>query len=273
MTLPTGGFGNGIGRESSSPPQGLAPLVDQVYEELLDAIVERRLPPGMRLIPGSLAHELGVSVTPVKIALTRLIADGLVTSVSRRGVFVSQLDPDQLEDIFEARLFLETGAARAYFDRVTPEFLDALQKAAHDYETLAATGGDHLRRLLGDLDRDFHRLIVRLTGNDHVMRWYEQANVHIQGHRSVIPGERYEATIREHEAIVQAFQSRNAEMAVEALRLHLANAKAHLILMLRTATMMAPRVRRLHAGREEEKISHRSHDATKALQGESITTG
>jgi DNA-binding GntR family transcriptional regulator len=225
--------------------QRLILLVDQVYEELLDAVVEGRLPPGTRLIPGTLARELGVSPTPVKLALTRLIADGLVTGLSRRGVYVAQHDSQQLEHLFEARLFIETGAARDYFDRVTPDFVEALDRAAQAYAELAATGADHNRRQLGDLDRDFHRQIVSLVGNEHVTQWYEQANIHIQGHRAVIPRERYEATIREHDNIVRAFRSGSADRAVEALRIHLANAKAHLLLILRTAGSRVPRVRRL----------------------------
>jgi DNA-binding GntR family transcriptional regulator len=239
--------GDRVAKRSPVSNQGLALLADQVYEELLDAVVERRLPPGTRLIPGNLARDLGVSATPVKLALTRLIADGLVTGLSRRGVFVAQHDSAQLEDLFRARLFLETSVAQQFFDRVTPSFADGLGRAATAYADLAVTGGDHNRRQLGDLDRDFHRLIVRLADNEHITRWYEQANVHIQGHRSVVPRERYEATIREHDAIVGAFVSGSVNLAVDALQIHLANAKAHLLLMLQTAAAQAPRVRRLRS--------------------------
>lgn len=183
-------------------------LADLVYDELLDAIVERRLPPGTRLLPASLAADLGVSVTPVKLALARLAADGLVTGQSRRGVFVSELDSDQLEALFEARLFLETGAARDYFHNVTPAFLENLEQTAREYQALIEESSQEPpRRRLGDTDRDFHRLIVRLTANEHIIRWYEQANIHIQGHRLVSLRERYEASINEHRAIVEAFWS------------------------------------------------------------------
>lgn len=234
---------NGVAVERSQQAAGLVSLADQVYEELLDAIVERRLPPGTRLVPSTLARELGVSPTPVKLALERLSADGLVTDRSRRGMFVAQLDSNQIGALFEARLFLETGAARDYFDRVTPEFLDELERLTRAYQELAELGGDHFRRRLGDIDRELHRLIVRLTGNEHIIRWYEQANVHIQGHRLVMPRERYEATINEHRAIVEAFRSGSPEQAVDALRTHLNNARAHLLLMLQIAGTQAPRLR------------------------------
>ena len=257
--------------QSTTVNQGLVLLADQVYEELLDAIVEGRLPPGTRLFPGALAGDLGVSTTPIKLALTRLVADGLVTGRSRRGLFVAHHDQRQLEQLFEARLFIETGAARDYFDRVTPAFVDTLDLTARAYAELAMAGGDHNRRQLGDLDRDFHRLIVGLTDNEHVTQWYEQANVHIQGHRSVIPRERYEATFREHDDIVRAFRSGRADWAVEALRVHLANAKTHLLLMLRTAGVQAPTVRRLR-NTSSAKVPQRSYGRAANVEAELMTS-
>lgn len=223
---------------------GTASLADLAYEELLDAIAERRLPPGTRLFPTSLAGELGVSATPVKLAIARLASDGLVTIVARRGMFVAEFDAKQLESIFEARLFLEVGASRDSFQRVTPEFVADLDRLAREYLDLAEAGGEGLRWRLGDVDRAFHRTIVALTENDHILRWYEQANIHIQGQREVMPTERYLATIREHAAIVDAFRRGDQAGTVAALTDHLQQAKAHLLRMLQTAAM-TPTVRRL----------------------------
>ena len=236
--------------DARGPASGAVPLTDLVYDELLDAIVEQRLPPGARLVTGTLAAELGVSPTPVKLALTRLAADGLVTIRSRRGMQVARPDFAQLEALYEARLFLETGAARDYFRNVTPEFVENLERAAREYREILEHGGEHPRRQLGDKDRELHRLIVRLSRNELIIRWYEQANIHIQGHRSAYPAERYEATIREHQAIVDAFREGGAEDAVEALSIHLANAKAHLLRVLGSAPTDVPRLRNVRVGGE-----------------------
>lgn len=229
------------------------PLTDLVYDELLDAIVEQRLPPGMRLITGTLATELGVSPTPVKLALTRLAADGLVIVQSRRGARVARPDFAQLEALYEARLFLETGAARDYFHNVTPAFVEDLERTAREYQEIIERGGEHLRRPLGDKDREFHRLIVRLTRNELITRWYEQANIHIQGHRSVYPAERYRATVCEHQAIVDAFRSGGSEDAIAALRVHLVHAKAYLLHVLGAA--QSPRLRNVRKGGEATDAS------------------
>src|SRR5579883_510802 len=204
--------GTGTGGWRSHPPAAL--LVDLVYDELLDAIVERRLPPGTRLVPQVLARELGVSATPVKLALTRLAADGLVTDRARRGMSVAQLGPEEMETLFNARLFLEAGAAWSFFHNVTDDLVEAMEASAAAYEQVDRGGGEHLRRRLGDADRELHRFIVRLTRNEVILRWYEQVNIHIQGHQSAYPRERYEATIREHAAIVAAFRERDRDRAV-----------------------------------------------------------
>lgn len=238
---------NGVDSGARGSGSGLASLTDLVYEELLDAIIEQRLPPGTRVVPGTLAAELGVSPTPVRLALTRLAADGLVTVRSRRGMQVSRPDVAQIEGLYEARLFLEVGAARDYFRNVTPEFIANLQSAAQEYEEIIAQGGDGLRRRLGDKDRELHRLIVHLTRNELIIRWYERANIHIQGHRSAYPSERYGATVREHRAIVDAFREGGPEDAIAALREHLANAKAYLLHMLGTASQ-PPRLRNIRKG-------------------------
>lgn len=221
------------------------PLTDLVYDELLDAIVEQRLPPGTRLITGTLATELGVSPTPVKLALTRLAADGLVIVQSRRGARVARPDFAQLEALYEARLFLETGAARDYFHNVTPAFVEDLERTAREYQEIIERGGEHLRRPLGDKDREFHRLIVRLTRNELITRWYEQANIHIQGHREVAPDERYRASIDEHQAIVAGFREGNRQHAVAALQVHLLNAKDYLTRMLHLDTSRQPRLHQI----------------------------
>ena len=180
-------------------------LADLAYAELLDAIVEQRLPPLVRLNPERLAKQMGISPTPVKLALTRLTSEGLATLVSRRGFFVTQLNPSELVSLFEARLLLETSAVRDHFDRVTPRFVQQLQEAAREHQRLCENNVDNLSRLLGAASGRFHSLMVGLNGNAFVMRWHEQAIIHLRAYQSRDPGERYQIPISEHSAIVEAF--------------------------------------------------------------------
>ncbi len=222
---------------------GWTSLADLAYQELLGAIVEGRLPPGLRLVPEALGRELGISPTPVKAALNRLVWQGIVTDLPRRGMYVAELTIEELLGLFEARRVLEMAAARDYFDRVTPRFLDQLAQTAEAYEQLVAEQGERLRRHTRSVDHEFHRLIVSLTGSAHVMRWYEQTNMHIQAYRAADPAGRYAATIREHRAIVAGFRSGDPEQAVAAIRLHIQNAQTYYEGVLRQITAEQPRLR------------------------------
>ena len=220
-------------------------LADLAYAELLDAIVEQRLPPLVRLNPERLAKQMGISPTPVKLALTRLTSEGLATLVSRRGFFVTQLNPSELVSLFEARLLLETSAVRDHFDRVTPRFVQQLQEAAREYQRLCENNVDNLSRLLGAASGRFHSLIVGLNGNAFVMRWHEQAIIHLRAYQSRDPGERYQIAISEHSAIVEAFRRGDAAQAENAIRTHIRNATKHYEQLLRQSAMRGPRLRNI----------------------------
>lgn len=101
-------------------PRGLS---EQVNDLLLEWIVNARLEPGQRLRESALAEELGVSRTPVREALKRLAADGFVTATARRGVYVSEIDRQRLEEILEVRYLLEMYAAERGVERISQEEL------------------------------------------------------------------------------------------------------------------------------------------------------
>src|SRR5919112_4397345 len=86
-------------------------LNDRVYETLKRRLVRRELGPGEKLSLHELAAELGVSRSPVHHALTRLVAEGLLTVKSRRGYYVTALTANALEEGYEVRLALELQAA------------------------------------------------------------------------------------------------------------------------------------------------------------------
>ena len=88
-------------------------VTDWVYEEIREAIIDLRLPPGEPLREAAIAAQLGVSKTPVREALARLEQEGLVETTSFKGAVVSEYSPRDLEEIYELRELLEGAAARA----------------------------------------------------------------------------------------------------------------------------------------------------------------
>ena len=158
---------------------------------------------------------------------------------------MTQLNPSELVSLFEARLLLETSAVRDHFDRVTPRFVQQLQEAARDYQRLCENNVDNLSRLLGAASGRFHSLIVGLNGNAFVMRWHEQAIIHLRAYQSRDPGERYQIAISEHSAIVEAFRRGDAAQAENAIRTHIRNATKHYEQLLRQSAMRGPRLRNI----------------------------
>src|ERR1700676_3828444 len=93
-------------------------LIDQVYARILEAIIDRTLPPGHRIRQNELAEKLGVSRQPVSHALHLLHRQGLVAESGRKGFAVTQLDPLRIRQLYEVRGAIDALAARLAVGRV-----------------------------------------------------------------------------------------------------------------------------------------------------------
>ncbi|QOZ30226.1 GntR family transcriptional regulator [Bradyrhizobium sp. CCBAU 51753] len=149
------------------PLDPLPNLIDQVYGRLLEAIIDRTLPPGQRITQNELAEKLGVSRQPVSHALHLLHRQGLVAESGRRGFEVTQLDPRRIRELYEVRGAIDALAARLAAGRVQD---DSAGRAALEAALDAGRGIDGrtpLARLIA-LDVDFHSAIYRLAGNSAI---------------------------------------------------------------------------------------------------------
>ena len=103
-------------------------LNDQVYEALRDAILQHILPAGCKLDVNLLAKRWGVSRTPVNDAIQRLMIEGLVSVVPRRGTFVTRVDVKDILESMDVRLMFEFRGAELIIGDITSENLDELKK-------------------------------------------------------------------------------------------------------------------------------------------------
>jgi DNA-binding GntR family transcriptional regulator len=146
------------------PLNPLPNLIDQAYSRLLEAIIDRTLPPGHRIRQHELAEKLGVSRQPVSHALHLLHAQGLVAESGRRGFEVTQLDPQRIRQLYEVRGAIDALAARLAASRVKT---DAVRRAQLEAALLAGRAESPkapLARLIA-LDVEFHSAIHALSGN------------------------------------------------------------------------------------------------------------
>src|SRR5437868_9550320 len=100
------------------PLDPLPNLIDQVYARIVDAIINRTLPPGHRIRQNELADKLGVSRQPVSHALHLLHRQGLVAESGRRGFEVTRLDPARIRQLYEVRGAIDALAGRLAAARV-----------------------------------------------------------------------------------------------------------------------------------------------------------
>lgn len=139
-----------------APGLPLTSVTEVVYEHLRKRIV-RGMRPGQPLRLNALAAELGVSTTPVRMALERLAADGLVLQTGRRGAAVSPLSLTDFEDIYAVRRCLEGAAARLGTERLDDPGRDAMRVQGSLLDRLAAAPEPDLDRYL-DLEWRMHEI-------------------------------------------------------------------------------------------------------------------
>lgn len=217
------------------PPIGQAfhNLTQHVYTALLQAITDRKIKPGERLRLDDLAAQLKVSRTPIRDALSRLVAEGLVRPSGRRGLCVTRLTAEELNDLYDLRLMCELYAVEKGFRNLTPSLLAELEKWAA--EIANASGSPNPRDRLAQFlaDREFHVLLLGLARNPRLMELYDRLNIHIHGVRvgpsPLTTEERRAVNAREHGAILAALRRGNLGAVKAALRRHILGARARAI--------------------------------------------
>ena len=196
-------------------------LIDQVYTRILEAIIDRTLPPGHRIRQNELAEKLGVSRQPVSHALHLLHRQGLVAESGRKGFEVTQLDPLRIRQLYEVRGAIDALAARLAAQRVKT---DAKERAHLETALRAGRAIDRrtpLSRLIA-LDVDFHRAIYRLAGNPAIEEMIGPQWPHMRRSMATVLAELdYRQTAwAEHETIAAHVLSGNAKAAEAAALAH-----------------------------------------------------
>ena len=202
-------------------------LVDTVYQSLRQAILDSTIPPSERLKVEDLAEKLGVSLTPVRHAVQQLATEGLVEIKPRSGTFVTQLSAQNVEETFEIRRALECLAAETAVDKITRQDLRRLRELLKSLRKPVRSDRD---RAAHDQDNcEFHRILIRASGNERLAEMYEMLNAHLKIARIHAPREdwlsRLDEEQAEHEEIADALERKDADAAKQGLTKHIRRAK------------------------------------------------
>lgn len=195
-------------------------LAQRTYSSIKQAILGLALRPGEVLRKPEICDALGVSRSPVAEALARLAAEGLVDVVPQAGTFVARFSIEEIREGAFLREALELAAVERLARTITEAQMVELRRNLRIQRALFEDG-DYAGFYA--LDRSFHEQMLSFTGFKRLSQLAETSWVHVDRARQLIlpePG-RVEATIREHEAILEALEAGDAEKARATTRHHL----------------------------------------------------
>lgn len=214
-----------------SMPTASARTLVQLRELILDGSVL----PGARLAEMELADRLGVSRTPVREALTRLAAEGLVDLTPNRGARVSTWTRDELEAVFDLRSALEPRLTALAVPRAGPEDVCALADLAQQMLTVGVPGPRQDLDALVPLNRAFHDRLVQLAGHTALagaLASAVQTPLQLRNFRTYDEVS-MRRSLAHHLEIVDAIRECDAVWAHAVMTAHIHNARA---VMVRAAT-------------------------------------
>jgi DNA-binding GntR family transcriptional regulator len=155
-------------------PGGLEPVhvestASIIAGQLRAAIMRGSLPPGRQLNEAELAARFRVSRGPLREAMQRLVQEGLLRSERNRGLFVVELDPDDVRDIYFARAAIERAAVMLILQS-EPKQVATRLASVHREMKAAARRSDYTA--LSDADLRFHEVLVAQSGSKRLARMY-----------------------------------------------------------------------------------------------------
>ena len=214
------------------PQIGRSGLTGQAYEALKEQILDQTIAPGARINIDQLVTELGVSSSPIREALARLLSERLVTFEPYIGYSAAPIHGDAwFRDMLHFRIMLEGAAASSGAPRRDPAIVSRLEEA---FAEMGSSGlGQHYRKYgrFNTADAKFHRTIIASAGNAVFVQVYNDLQPHVHYARLYLNrGVEEESDVAaEHAAIVTAYRDGDGEAAREAVVAHLTAGSARLL--------------------------------------------
>ena len=220
----------GRGRASTRAPRGgrsafrgIEPdrrrLADEVYRQVLDAVLSGALQPGERIVQERVADEINVSRTPVREALLHLEREGILVRAGTLGFTVRDVSEREVRDVYQAREAIEGHAARIVAERRDPAALERIRRTIEAEESVRGGGVEAYFHA----NRRIHRRVVEESGNEHLLRtfdgiWNRSFSIRVfAAIENADPG----ASLHEHEALVTAMREAPPAGAAEAMIAHI----------------------------------------------------
>lgn len=217
-----------LSRNADFAPLSRPSTPELIAERLREAITRGRLAPGQQLGEASLAAQFEVSRGPLREAMQRLVAEGLLRSERHRGIFVVELTDDDVRDIYQARKTIERAAVTEVL-RADPVAAAARLRGPVEAMRVAASHRDEAAA--ADADQDFHEVLVECAGSPRLHR----AMRTLLSETRILLGELEEAypdlreQVTEHVVLRKAIGAGDEAVAVRLIEEHMDDAVRRLL--------------------------------------------
>lgn len=216
-------------------------LQEQAYQYIRKKLIAGEWGDGEFLVPSKVAKEIGISYTPVREAIIQLVAEGVLQQMPKAGVCVRSLNRDDLQELFEMREILESGAVRLAVARMSPQRLAQLQEICDEHANVIRELRDckdkpaeeALTGKIREIDISFHLNLIAATENKKMVK--TMSDLHVvscifQRRLDLVADDLFRHLMKVcafHRCIMNAIQKRDAVAADRRMRRHIAWAKKY----------------------------------------------
>ena len=203
-------------------------LVEIIFRQLEGMILSGKIQPGERINESKLSNVLGVSRAPIREALRLLASNGILEIRANRGMFVRDLQINEVKGLYDIRAALDVLAGERAAELIDEEHLQVLNKWIKEMAVcVEANDTDAYYRA----NIAFHEAIVEISGNANLLSIYEGVCKQMSLFRRVslsLPGH-LRLSLQRHKKIVEAIKSKNSVKAASVMKNHTLGAKKALL--------------------------------------------
>ena len=198
------------------------PLREKIADKIRADIIKGVYKNGERLVEPKLAKNLGISRTPIREALRQLESEGFIEIVPRRGAIVKELTIKDIDDLYAIKANLEGLAARQAVLNLTEEQIESLININKKFRDIAEKNPSLTDEYLKD-NIDFHNIFISASDNEKLIDILDSLAKNFQRLKSLLVSDsgRAAMAVVEHKRIIDAFVSKDPDLAEKSVRDHI----------------------------------------------------
>ena len=192
------------------------------YTMIRELILNNTLKPGSKIIQEEMAQKLGISRAPLRLALTRLESEGLVTTYPRRGFFVKNISKEELKDVLEIRTFIEIISIQLLIGNFNENIKSKLLQFLKEFENAYISKND---KKYFEIDGRFHHYLIEATDNKVLERISILSNIQVSRYLLQVD---LKASLNDHKELVKCIINNKPLESAEIIKRHLKRVENYL---------------------------------------------